>query len=219
MSKLTPDKLLELVGDATQGEWFAGAMNDCVFIVDRKPHPAPTDHLTAGDPNTRFIAKMTDGSFQSLVDAKLICHCVNETRRELFEGETPIDMLLWCPSCGLQHVDAPDEQTPGWTNPPHRSHRCKGCGHIWRVCDRPTNGVAEISTFGKADLRPDPEPIYFKTIWKIPDEKHTEFVVAYNRNLKNCFETSNPAHRHRRTDGHCADCYFWAVREITEHST
>lgn len=32
---------------------------------------------------------------------------------------TPIDMVLYCPKCGLQHLDAPDERTPDWTNPPH----------------------------------------------------------------------------------------------------
>ena len=36
----------------------------------------------------------------------------------------PIDMVLHCPACGLQHIDGPDERTPGWTNAPHRSHLC-----------------------------------------------------------------------------------------------
>lgn len=67
----------------------------------------------------------------------------------------PIDMVLHCPVCGLQHVDAEDEPpTPGrehWTNPPHRSHLCHGCGHIWRPADVPTNGVAAVKTKGKAD--------------------------------------------------------------------
>jgi hypothetical protein len=25
---------------------------------------------------------------------------------------TPLDMLLWCPCCGTQHVDAPDKSVP-----------------------------------------------------------------------------------------------------------
>ena len=65
--------------------------------------------------------------------------------------ERPIPMILFCPSCGVKHVDAPDERTPSWTNPPHKSHLCHGCGHIWRPCDRPTEGVKEIATVGKAD--------------------------------------------------------------------
>lgn len=63
----------------------------------------------------------------------------------------PIDMILHCPNCGLQHIDEPDERTPDWDNPPHRSHLCHGCGCIWRPADVPTNGVAAIQTKGKAD--------------------------------------------------------------------
>lgn len=70
----------------------------------------------------------------------------------------PIDMVLHCPACGLQHVDAPDtnydphyEGHMIWENPPHRSHLCAGCGHVWRPADVPTNGVAAVKTHGKAD--------------------------------------------------------------------
>mgnify|MGYP000069370909 CR=1 FL=1 len=93
------------------------------------------------------------------------------------EQVEPIDMVLHCPACGLQHVDAPEE-VPGmrilksaatlehphrmeqvgtytgqgeWSNPPHRSHLCHGCGYIWRPADVPTNGVAAVKTKGKAD--------------------------------------------------------------------
>ncbi len=72
----------------------------------------------------------------------------------------PVDMVLFCPKCGAQHVDAPEEAFASsngkrtmttWTNPPHRSHLCHACGHIWRPADIPTNGVAAIKTRGKAD--------------------------------------------------------------------
>lgn len=80
----------------------------------------------------------------------------------------PIDMVLHCPACGLQHIDAPEPgrqlwgsnferpvvEIGGWSNPSHRSHLCHGCGHIWRPADVPTNGVAEIKTKGKADSKP-----------------------------------------------------------------
>lgn len=97
--------------------------------------------------------------------------------------DTPIDMVLHCPACGLLHIDAPDNDpcrdgcqmakdygfspreghacsgscgylqdgSPRWTNPPHRSHLCAGCGHVWRPADVPTNGVAAVKTHGKAD--------------------------------------------------------------------
>lgn len=77
------------------------------------------------------------------------------------QAAQPIDMVLHCPACGMQHVDAPSP-TDGqnlrmWSNPPHKSHLCRpedgGCGHIWRPADVPTNGVAAIKTKGKADSR------------------------------------------------------------------
>ena len=56
----------------------------------------------------------------------------------------------------MQHIDAPSFKGSGfttelWTNPPHRSHLCAGCGHIWRPADVPTEGVRAIETKGKAD--------------------------------------------------------------------
>ena len=70
----------------------------------------------------------------------------------------PIDMLLFCPRCGLQHVDAPDpELGPDdaefgmrehrenrWTNPPHATHTCHGCGLNWRPSNANTNGVGTL---------------------------------------------------------------------------
>jgi len=73
-------------------------------------------------------------------------------------GAEPIDMVLHCPKCGMQHIDRRDEplsadwdDAEAWTNPPHRSHLCHGCRHIWRPADVPTNGVKAIQTKGKAD--------------------------------------------------------------------
>lgn len=74
----------------------------------------------------------------------------------------PIDMVLHCPACGLQHIDASEYEhdlgmgntartADAWTNPPHRSHLCHGCGHIWRPADVPTNGVAAVKTRGQND--------------------------------------------------------------------
>lgn len=62
-------------------------------------------------------------------------------------------MVLHCPKCGLQHIDAPDDRTPDWKNEPHRSHLCHNpaCGYIWRPADVPTNGVQAVKTKGKAD--------------------------------------------------------------------
>jgi hypothetical protein len=64
----------------------------------------------------------------------------------------PIDMVLFCPSCGTQHIDAPDPQK-NWDNRPHRSHACQNpaCGHQWRPADVDTNGVRAIKTRGDSD--------------------------------------------------------------------
>jgi hypothetical protein len=69
--------------------------------------------------------------------------------------DTVIPMILHCPKCHLQHIDAPDERTPDWTNPPHKSHLCHGCGCIWRPCNQPTEGVEKIATRGKSDTWPE----------------------------------------------------------------
>lgn len=78
--------------------------------------------------------------------------------------QKPIDMVLHCPKCHKQHIDEPFK--PGdtyaehclektlaeaWTNPPHKSHLCHGCGYIWRPADVPTNGVIDTKTHGKDD--------------------------------------------------------------------
>lgn len=50
------------------------------------------------------------------------------------------------------HLDGPRESCVStWTNPPHKSHLCHACGHIWRPADVATNGVLTIKTAGKND--------------------------------------------------------------------
>jgi hypothetical protein len=118
----------------------------------------------------------------------------------------PIDMILHCPACGLQHVDAPetDEQynerlfesswwecggdkPERWTNPPHRSHLCHGCGHIWRPADVATNGVREIKTQGKNDTRPRVERamkvVYARCAPQPPVNPFDEMMEATRRDL------------------------------------
>jgi hypothetical protein len=77
-------------------------------------------------------------------------------------AQDPINMILFCPNCGQQHLDRPDMPEDGadwketdiaWTNPPHRSHLCHNCGHIWRPADVPTNGVRNITTRGSNDSK------------------------------------------------------------------
>ncbi|HEX8564103.1 MAG TPA: hypothetical protein VF648_00445 [Pyrinomonadaceae bacterium] len=48
-----------------------------------------------------------------------------------------------------------------WLNPPHKSHRCKFCNHVWRPSDYPTNGVAAIEAKGKAEHSRNTRPCNF----------------------------------------------------------
>jgi hypothetical protein len=67
----------------------------------------------------------------------------------------PVPMLLFCPRCMLQHIDAPNPGK-GWTNPPHRTHECQDCGHLWRPCDLPTTGVLVLKTRSPEQAAADP---------------------------------------------------------------
>lgn len=82
-------------------------------------------------------------------------------------AEVVIDMVLYCPKCGMQHIDEPEPSMLAndvalyggdwpnrWTNPPHRSHLCAGCGHIWRPSDTATNGVLRTASGKDADTVP-----------------------------------------------------------------
>jgi hypothetical protein len=92
----------------------------------------------------------------------------------MLEPLTTIDMVLFCPKCGMQHIDRSDvDKVPvrlqglAWDNPPHRSHLCRGCGHIWRPADVPTNGVEAVRTKGANDsplVAPAPPAISLETI-------------------------------------------------------
>lgn len=114
---------------------------------------------------TRDVLLRISGDFEDQAQraqyAEWLCARLNAPSPVRQGDEAPIDMILHCPKCGMQHVDAPEEAVdrddpdyhcpPRWENPPHKSHLCHGCGNIWRPADVPTNGVATIKTKGKAD--------------------------------------------------------------------
>lgn len=117
--------------------------------------------------------------------------------------QTPIDMVLHCPKCGMQHIDKDNYEElrieaaelgvdregerelerwiedREWPNPPHRSHLCQNrkCGHIWRPADVPTNGVAAIKTAGTKD-----DPITSLSVeFKILKAEHDNLKSSYDR--------------------------------------
>lgn len=126
--------------------------------------------FSAGDGNSLREAERREAEHDAevfgmgfLVNGKRI----DPTSVVVFNNQSPkpIDMVLFCPQCGIQHIDRPAEvkwkddpngftSSPQWTNPPHRSHLCHSCRHIWRPADVPTNGVFTIVTTGNDDTFP-----------------------------------------------------------------
>lgn len=94
----------------------------------------------------------------------------------------PIPMVLYCPNCGLQHVDAPEPEN-GWENPPHKSHLCHGCKAVWRPADVATVGVEAIETRGERDTWPPREVrIIVNGVEKMTmgQEVAYDYVIALN---------------------------------------
>lgn len=87
-------------------------------------------------------------------DAKLIKTLVAQRNAAWCKSEstviTPIQMVLYCPNCGHQHLDQPNHAI-GWLNPPHKSHLCEFCKFVWRPADIETTGVIKTQTMGKDD--------------------------------------------------------------------
>jgi hypothetical protein len=124
----------------------------------------PVDHATlqriasgSGTPNVETYLRLNRwlGSADQ-PDPALSLNPVGSANGVVVPRE-PVPMILHCPRCHVQHVDEPDERTPDWTNPPHRSHLCHACGCIWRPADIATEGVRSIATVGKADTALNPQ--------------------------------------------------------------
>lgn len=121
----------------------------------------------------------------------------------------PIDILLFCPNCGEQHVDEakPDvceacggvkddfPKTEGmliclcstftaWLNPPHKSHCCVACNHVWRPADVPTNGALTLKTSGSRDG--NPRPRYFYTARDYEDAVAAARAEAFTEAAQAC---------------------------------
>lgn len=151
--------------DSEREELILGLNSAAEYLIDKNmAHDASTCRkaaaLLAATPARGWVgltdaeiwgqADGSDGSvpkFARAIESKL-------REKNAAAPAAPVDMVLYCPKCGVQHIDAPDERTPDWTNPPHKSHLCHGCGHIWRPSDTPTNGVARTASGKDADTAP-----------------------------------------------------------------
>jgi hypothetical protein len=83
---------------------------------------------------------------------RALAQALNERAdREERIGEHPVsaDAILFCPSCGLQHLDIGEYATLA-----HRKHLCSdtphgvgtGCGHQWQPSNYCTRGVHELTS-------------------------------------------------------------------------
>jgi hypothetical protein len=121
-----------------------------------------------------------------------LLEAVQKPEEKAKQNEKQLDLLLFCPNCGKQHIDKAEPNVcqdcghdrnehfnagernvcsggwrgnsgcqcdgfTAWLNPPHKSHRCDNCNHVWRPADVPTNGVAVIKTRGKQDKSAIPQ--------------------------------------------------------------
>jgi hypothetical protein len=115
----------------------------------------PDAQHVAGVLRARGIGLLDVERHRAMVDEKVYagaCWRANHWR-VLAEAREPVPMILFCPACGIQHIDRSDPEN-GWLNPPHRSHLCATCRHIWRPADIPTVGVAAIATRAQLDVGP-----------------------------------------------------------------
>lgn len=118
--------------------------------------PTPEDIAReAAETAEMIVAYGQSGRHNVGLATKLIMKAIRSAvQAEIAE---PIPMVLWCPACGMQHIDEPAPEK-GWDNPPHRSHECQACGLVWRPADVPTTGVGAIRTKGARDGRAIPHP-------------------------------------------------------------
>ncbi|KGC13810.1 hypothetical protein DM48_348 [Burkholderia gladioli] len=159
-------------------KFYARGLQDGIRIAEsRKSQPAAPGGIDIGVDCLARLRKLmvrfgiaSDGSLEGF-GARLETHLNRLVRvanafldnvaapaAPVAEAE-PIPMLLFCPRCGTQHIDAPEDaecdgevvHSAGWSNPPHRSHLCHACGIVWRPADVATVGVEAIETSGKAD--------------------------------------------------------------------
>jgi hypothetical protein len=132
---------------------------------ERNKVAVPVDRRLCKVGHVEALAEMLKRGYLHLLDSvDSLPHLAQEGRPDLAQipleiylftdlaiaWERAVPMILHCPCCHRQHIDAPDPAT-GWTNPPHKSHKCQYCGAIWRPADIETFGVARIATRGRED--------------------------------------------------------------------
>jgi hypothetical protein len=118
-------------------KWYVAAMNDCIFIVDQQPRPAPVDHVNPNLPAPNVVISMRSGSREAQEIAELI---VNEHNAAMAR----VCGLLDCPMCEARKkfVINPLDTTVGY---------CMAEQRAWRVTSLTclnTGCLSPKATFG-----------------------------------------------------------------------
>lgn len=113
------------------------------------------DFVIPEDVRQRWIKRMQEiadskGDELITLDTQQIIDAIDEAIAFVSKEPAPVNMVLHCPRCGLQHIDAPEDTDSfrdlmfkhagvveahpmPWTNPPHKSHLCSRCKFIWQL--------------------------------------------------------------------------------------
>lgn len=76
---------------ANPAKWYVATMNDCIFIVNRKPRPAPVDHVNPNTPAPGVVISMRSGSREVQRIAEEITEAHNATVAALALVDGPRD--------------------------------------------------------------------------------------------------------------------------------
>ena len=131
-----------------------------------------------------------------------LCGHSEQSHRWRIDHKRDMDKATWCHDCECKDF------TP-WLNPPHKSHRCTECNHVWRPADVPTNGVQKLETSGKADG--SARPVAFANGKDFDDSvaTATKRLTEYVKDLENTApvrrETINRLIHHRNENKRLTD--------------
>jgi hypothetical protein len=100
-------------------KWYVATMNDCIFIVDREPHPAPIDRINPDAPAPNVVMSMRSRSREAQAIADQIVAEHNAAIERVCK-------LLDCPMCDARKkfVINPLDATVGY---------CMAEQRAWRV--------------------------------------------------------------------------------------
>lgn len=109
------------------------------------------DSVGVSMPGTEYIltpeeARKLRDSLISIMPVEIVFSCPQCCEPHVDEARPWI-----CETCGLPEPGCTCVTFAAWLNPPHKSHRCERCNHVWRPSDVQTNGVKETRTKGQRD--------------------------------------------------------------------